>query len=87
MRCTPEQIILTAGSQGALDLAVRTLLNPGEAAWIENPGYFGAHGALLAAGVRLEPLPRGGLLFGYAGASEESMLLGVKRLATALRGL
>src|SRR5712692_4309908 len=26
VRCTPEQIILTAGSQGALDLAVRTLL-------------------------------------------------------------
>jgi len=57
VRCTPEQIILTAGSQGALDLAVRTLLNPGEAAWLENPGYFGARGALLAAGVRLVPVP------------------------------
>jgi GntR family transcriptional regulator/MocR family aminotransferase len=57
VRCTPEQIILTAGSQGALDLAVRTLLNPGCLAWIENPGYFGAHGALLAAGVRLAPVP------------------------------
>src|SRR5262245_35879930 len=34
VRCTPDQIILTAGSQGALDLAVRTLLNPGEAAWV-----------------------------------------------------
>jgi GntR family transcriptional regulator / MocR family aminotransferase len=34
VRCTPEQIIITAGSQGALDLAVRTLLNPGEAAWL-----------------------------------------------------
>jgi GntR family transcriptional regulator/MocR family aminotransferase len=57
VRCAPEQIILTAGSQGALDLAVRTLLNPGEAAWIENPGYFGAQGALLAAGARLAPVP------------------------------
>jgi GntR family transcriptional regulator/MocR family aminotransferase len=57
VRCTPEQIILTAGSQGALDLAVRTLLNPGEAAWLENPGYFGARGALLAAGARLVPVP------------------------------
>src|SRR6266700_798387 len=57
VRCTPEQIIITAGSQGAYDLAVRTLLSPGEAAWLENPGYFGARGALLAAGARLVPVP------------------------------
>lgn len=57
VRCTPEQIIITAGSQGALDLAARTLLNPGEAAWLENPGYFGARGALLAAGARQIPVP------------------------------
>ncbi len=57
VRCTPEQVIMTAGSQGALDLAVRTLLSPGEAAWLENPGYFGARGALLASGARLVPVP------------------------------
>ncbi len=57
VRCTPEHIIMTAGSQGALDLAARTLLSPGEAAWLENPGYFGARGALLAAGARLVPVP------------------------------
>ena len=57
VRCTPEQIILTAGSQGAFDLAARTLLNSGDAVWMENPGYFGARGALLAAGARLVPVP------------------------------
>jgi GntR family transcriptional regulator/MocR family aminotransferase len=57
VRCTPEHVILTAGSQGALDLAARTLLDPGDAAWIENPGYFGAQGALLAAGAHLMPVP------------------------------
>jgi GntR family transcriptional regulator/MocR family aminotransferase len=57
VRCTPEQIIITAGSQGALDLAARTLLDPGAAVWMENPGYFGAQGALLAAGARLVPVP------------------------------
>jgi GntR family transcriptional regulator/MocR family aminotransferase len=57
VRCTPEQIIITAGSQGALDLVARTLLDPGDAAWIENPGYFGAQGALIAAGARLVPVP------------------------------
>jgi len=57
VRCTPEQVILTTGSQGAIDLAVRTLLNPGEEVWLENPGYFGARGALLAAGARLIGVP------------------------------
>jgi len=57
VRCVPDQVILTAGSQGALDLAVRTLLNAGEVAWLENPGYFGARGALLAVGARLVPVP------------------------------
>ena len=57
VRCTPEHIIITAGSQGALDLAARTLLSSGEAAWLENPDYFGARGALLAAGARLVPVP------------------------------
>ncbi|GCE29565.1 GntR family transcriptional regulator [Dictyobacter alpinus] len=57
VRCTPEQVIMTAGSQGALDLAARTLLNPGEAAWLENPGYFGARSALLAAGARVIAVP------------------------------
>ncbi len=57
VRCTPDQIIITAGSQGALDLVIRTLLNVGDAAWVENPGYFGAHGALVAAGARLIPVP------------------------------
>lgn len=56
VRCTPEQVILTAGSQGAIDLAVRTLLNPLDAAWLENPGYFGARGALLSAGAHLIPV-------------------------------
>jgi GntR family transcriptional regulator/MocR family aminotransferase len=55
--CSPEQIILTAGSQGALDLTARVLLDPGDAAWIENPGYPGARGALLAAGAELIPVP------------------------------
>jgi GntR family transcriptional regulator/MocR family aminotransferase len=57
VRCTPEQIIVTAGTQGALDLAVRTLLDPGDSAWIENPGYFGARGALRRAGVHVIPVP------------------------------
>jgi GntR family transcriptional regulator/MocR family aminotransferase len=57
VRCTPEQIVIVSGSQGGLDLAARMLLDPGEAAWIEDPGYFGARGALLGAEARIVPVP------------------------------
>jgi GntR family transcriptional regulator/MocR family aminotransferase len=57
VHCSPDQIILTAGSQGALDLAARVLLDPGDRAWVEDPGYLGARGALLAAGAHLVPVP------------------------------
>ena len=33
------------------------LLDPGDAVWIEDPGYLGARGALLARGARLVPVP------------------------------
>lgn len=56
VHCSPGQIILTAGSQGALDLVARVLLDPGDPAWVEDPGYFGARGAPLAAGARLVPV-------------------------------
>lgn len=57
VHCAPEQIILTAGAQGALDLVARVLLDPGDPAWIEDPGYGGARGALLAAGAKLVGVP------------------------------
>ena len=57
VRCTTDQVIVTAGSQPAIALAARLLLEPGDEAWIEDPGYLGARGALLAAGARVIPVP------------------------------
>ncbi len=57
VRCTADQVILVAGAQQGLDLAARVLLEPGQTAWIEDPGYPGARGALLAAGVQPVPVP------------------------------
>jgi GntR family transcriptional regulator/MocR family aminotransferase len=57
VHCSPEQIILTTGAQGALDLVARVLLDPGDPAWVEDPGYSGARGALLAAGAQLVAVP------------------------------
>lgn len=55
--CTKDQVIVTAGAQGALDLAARMLLDPGDAVWVEDPGYLGARGALAGAGANLVPVP------------------------------
>ncbi|HEX2622917.1 MAG TPA: PLP-dependent aminotransferase family protein, partial [Phototrophicaceae bacterium] len=57
VHCTPGQVIIVNGSQGALDLAARVLLNPGDGAWMEDPGYPGARSALVAAGADIIPVP------------------------------
>ncbi|WP_159996941.1 PLP-dependent aminotransferase family protein [Roseomonas sp. 18066] len=55
--CTPEDIVVTSGSQQGIDLAARLLLDPGDAAWVEDPGYVAGRSALEAAGARLVPVP------------------------------
>lgn len=57
LSCEPEQVIVVSGSQQALDLCARLLLDPGDAAWIEDPCYAGARAALSAGGARLAPVP------------------------------
>ncbi|MFK3839666.1 PLP-dependent aminotransferase family protein [Serratia sp. NPDC087055] len=39
--CTPEQVIITAGTQQGLYLATQILLDAGDTAWVENPAYHG----------------------------------------------
>jgi GntR family transcriptional regulator/MocR family aminotransferase len=56
VRCRPEQIVITTGAQAALDLLARVLLDAGDAAWVEEPGYYGAQAAFVAAGAQLVPL-------------------------------
>jgi GntR family transcriptional regulator/MocR family aminotransferase len=56
VRCDASQVLVVSGSQHALDLVARVLLDPGDRAWIEDPGYVGARAALLAAGAALVPL-------------------------------
>ncbi|MBG1232384.1 aminotransferase class I/II-fold pyridoxal phosphate-dependent enzyme [Aestuariivirga litoralis] len=56
VECRPEQIIITNGAQSAFDLLARLLVDPGESVWMEEPGYYGAGAAFLAAGAELQPL-------------------------------
>ena len=59
VRCRAEQVIITNGSQQAIDLAARVLADPGEVAIIEDPGYIGARAALEAAGLKVVPVSVG----------------------------
>ncbi|MGI8748934.1 MAG: PLP-dependent aminotransferase family protein [Deinococcus sp.] len=54
---TPEMVMLTGGTQPALDLLARTYLEAGRTAVIEDPGYPGAGRAFAATGATLWPLP------------------------------
>lgn len=56
-RCSPDQVQIVAGAQRGLDLAFHLLLDPGDDAWMETPGYPGAHAALISAGANVVPMP------------------------------
>jgi GntR family transcriptional regulator / MocR family aminotransferase len=55
-RCRAEQVVMVAGAQQGFELICRLLLDPGDRAWIEEPGYPGARSALCAAGARIVPV-------------------------------
>lgn len=57
VRCEASQVIIVAGSQQGLDLSARVLLDVADTAWIEEPNYVGAKGALLGAGAKLIYVP------------------------------
>ena len=55
--CEPSGVIVMNGSQQALDLVIRVLVDPGDPVVIEDPHYDGIREALRAAGARLRPVP------------------------------
>ncbi|CAB3807983.1 HTH-type transcriptional regulatory protein GabR [Paraburkholderia caffeinitolerans] len=57
VRCQPDQVFITDGTQTSLALCARFFADEGERVWIENPGYLGARVAMLAAGLTLVPVP------------------------------
>jgi GntR family transcriptional regulator/MocR family aminotransferase len=57
VRCEAEQIMVVSGSQQALEITARVLLDPHQPVWVEEPGYAGARDVLAMAGARLVPVP------------------------------
>ncbi|WP_428674099.1 PLP-dependent aminotransferase family protein [Roseibium sp.] len=57
VRAEPEQILITCSMQANLTLLAQVLADPGDAAWLEEPGYLGARTAFHSAGLQIRPLP------------------------------
>jgi len=57
LNCTAAQILVVQGTQQAIDLCARLLLEPGSAFAFEDPGYAMARHGLEASGARLVPVP------------------------------
>ena len=53
----PAHIVVISGTQQALRISADLLLDPGDQAWVEDPGYVAGRGALLAAGASLVGVP------------------------------
>ena len=54
-RCHPDQIVIVAGMQQAMLISAMAVLNPGEAAWVEDPCYQQTRRVLTLAGVKTTP--------------------------------
>jgi GntR family transcriptional regulator/MocR family aminotransferase len=60
IHCDAQQIVITEGAQDALMLCIHLLCDPGDNAWVEEPGYNGAKSAFLAAGLNVTGIPLDG---------------------------
>ncbi|KAA6460986.1 PLP-dependent aminotransferase family protein [Acidobacteria bacterium AB60] len=57
VKCEPEQVMIVSGSQQALDITSRALLDPGDTVALEEPGYSLQRKLLAASGCRLKLIP------------------------------
>lgn len=57
IRCEAAQVVVCSGSQQGIDLVGRLLLDVGDEAWVEDPGYPGIRASLVGHGVTVRPVP------------------------------
>lgn len=57
VRCEPDQVIVTAGSQQSFALSGLVLLNEGDTAWGEDPGHAAGRDVLSALGIEVASVP------------------------------
>jgi GntR family transcriptional regulator/MocR family aminotransferase len=56
IRCEAAQVVVCSGSQQGIDLVGRLLLDVGDEAWVEDPGYLGIRASLEGHGVTVRPV-------------------------------
>ncbi len=59
LRCRPEQVLVTTGSQQGIDLASKLYIDPGTPVAVEAPSYLAARQSCRRFGARFEGLPWG----------------------------
>lgn len=57
VKCTADQVVITAGTQQSLDLIARLVLDEGDRVWMEDPGYGGITALLRAVGAQVIAVP------------------------------
>jgi GntR family transcriptional regulator / MocR family aminotransferase len=57
VRCDADQVIVTSGTQHALDLVARLVLDPGDQVWMEDPGYAPASALFRAHDAQVVGIP------------------------------
>jgi len=57
IRCDPGCVVIVSGTQHGLRLCTDALLSPGDAVWMEDPGYYAARNTLETVGMKLVPVP------------------------------
>ncbi|MBL8258438.1 MAG: PLP-dependent aminotransferase family protein [Candidatus Competibacteraceae bacterium] len=59
LRCRPEQVLITTGSQQGIDLVSKLYIDPGTPVAVEAPSYLAALQSFRLFGARFEELPLG----------------------------
>ena len=54
---SPDDVVITNGTQQAIDLVTRILISPGDVVAIENPGYTPARSLFQSHGAHVQPVP------------------------------
>jgi GntR family transcriptional regulator/MocR family aminotransferase len=56
VRADPDDVVVTSGTQQALDLVARVLVEPGDVVAVEDPGYGSARDVFASHGARVVPV-------------------------------
>src|SRR5207253_2239009 len=75
--CHPDQIVVVGGMQHAMLACALALINEGEVAWIEDPGFHQARNVLAFVGAKIVPRPidREGLVIGKCSRQNSPRLI------------